>query len=115
MMRSHGLALGGAWMNAIVMDDYKMLNSMACVYDDEFAKHKILDAMGDLYVVGKCWSRTARSARAMRSIPVRLREPLAHPDALRSRHLDDEKKAPVFRPAGPGLGNGPPCCCSAGP
>jgi hypothetical protein len=39
--------------NAIVMDDYKVLNAGGLRYDDEFVKHKILDAMGDLYLVGK--------------------------------------------------------------
>lgn len=46
-------ALGGGLDNAIVMDDYKVLNSDGLRYDAEFARHKILDAMGDLYLVGK--------------------------------------------------------------
>ena len=53
MMRSHGLGLGGGLDNAIVMDDYRVLNTEGLRYDDEFAKHKILDAMGDLYIAGK--------------------------------------------------------------
>ncbi|MFY8054406.1 MAG: UDP-3-O-acyl-N-acetylglucosamine deacetylase, partial [Limnohabitans sp.] len=53
MMRANGLALGGGLDNAIVMDDYKVLNSDGLRYDDEFVKHKILDAMGDLYLIGK--------------------------------------------------------------
>ncbi|MDB5895869.1 MAG: UDP-3-O-[3-hydroxymyristoyl] N-acetylglucosamine deacetylase, partial [Rhodoferax sp.] len=53
MMRANGLALGGGLDNAIVMDDYKVLNADGLRYDDEFVKHKILDAMGDLYLVGK--------------------------------------------------------------
>src|SRR5690606_11769567 len=53
MMRSHGLALGGGLDNAIVMDDVKVLNADGLRYGDEFAKHKILDAMGDLYILGK--------------------------------------------------------------
>jgi len=53
MMRANGLALGGGMDNAIVMDDYKVLNAGGLRYDDEFVKHKILDAMGDLYVIGK--------------------------------------------------------------
>ena len=52
-MRSLGLAMGGGLDNAIVMDDYKVLNAGGLRYDDEFAKHKILDAMGDLYLLGK--------------------------------------------------------------
>jgi UDP-3-O-[3-hydroxymyristoyl] N-acetylglucosamine deacetylase len=52
-MRSKGLALGGGMDNAIVMDDYRVLNAGGLRYDDEFVKHKILDAIGDLYVLGK--------------------------------------------------------------
>ncbi|MFN9748546.1 MAG: UDP-3-O-acyl-N-acetylglucosamine deacetylase [Burkholderiales bacterium] len=52
MMRSRGLALGGSMSNAIVVDDYKVLNAGGLRYDDEFVKHKILDAIGDLHVVG---------------------------------------------------------------
>ncbi len=51
-MRANGLALGGGLDNAIVMDEYKVLNSGGLRYDDEFVKHKILDAMGDLYLLG---------------------------------------------------------------
>lgn len=53
MMRANGLALGGGLDNAIVMDDYKVLNADGLRYDDEFVKHKILDAIGDLYLVGR--------------------------------------------------------------
>lgn len=52
MLRDNGLALGGGLDNAIVMDDDKILNTEGLRYDDEFVKHKILDAMGDLYVLG---------------------------------------------------------------
>jgi UDP-3-O-[3-hydroxymyristoyl] N-acetylglucosamine deacetylase len=52
MMRANGLALGGGLDNAIVMDDYKVLNSDGLRYDDEFVKHKILDAIGDMQVAG---------------------------------------------------------------
>ncbi|CAK7004194.1 UDP-3-O-acyl-N-acetylglucosamine deacetylase [Saezia sanguinis] len=51
-MRSNGLALGGGMDNAIVMDDFRVLNADGLRYDDEFVKHKMLDAIGDLYVVG---------------------------------------------------------------
>jgi len=52
LMRSRGLSLGGSMDNAIVVDDYRVLNTEGLRYDDEFVKHKILDAIGDLYVVG---------------------------------------------------------------
>ncbi len=51
-MRSQGLALGGSLDNAIVMDEYRVLNNDGLRYDDEFVKHKALDAIGDLYLLG---------------------------------------------------------------
>ncbi|MBI4988527.1 MAG: UDP-3-O-acyl-N-acetylglucosamine deacetylase [Rhodocyclales bacterium] len=51
-MRSQGLALGGSLENAIVMDEYRVLNSDGLRYGDEFVKHKVLDAVGDLYLLG---------------------------------------------------------------
>jgi UDP-3-O-[3-hydroxymyristoyl] N-acetylglucosamine deacetylase len=52
-LRSMGLARGGSLDNAIVMDEYRVLNTDGLRYDDEFVKHKILDAVGDLYLIGK--------------------------------------------------------------
>jgi UDP-3-O-[3-hydroxymyristoyl] N-acetylglucosamine deacetylase len=52
-LRSMGLARGGSLDNAIVMDEYRVLNNDGLRYDDEFVKHKILDAIGDLYLLGK--------------------------------------------------------------
>ena len=51
-MRSQGLALGGSLDNAIVMDEYRVLNTDGLRYEDEFVKHKLLDAIGDLYLLG---------------------------------------------------------------
>ncbi len=53
LMRSRGLGLGGSMDNVIVIDDYRVLNAEGLRYDDEFVKHKILDAMGDMHVAGK--------------------------------------------------------------
>ncbi len=52
MMRTRGLGLGGNMDNVIVVDDYRVLNSDGLRYDDEFVKHKILDAIGDLHIAG---------------------------------------------------------------
>jgi UDP-3-O-[3-hydroxymyristoyl] N-acetylglucosamine deacetylase len=52
MLRENGLALGGSMDNAIVVDDFRVLNEDGLRYDDEFVKHKILDAIGDLYLLG---------------------------------------------------------------
>jgi UDP-3-O-[3-hydroxymyristoyl] N-acetylglucosamine deacetylase len=95
-MRSKGLALGGGLDNAIVMDDTKVLNVGGLRYDDEFVKHKILDAMGDLYVVGRpllAAYSAFRSGHAMNN--QLLRELLAHPDAFEIVTFDDEKRAPA--------------------
>jgi UDP-3-O-[3-hydroxymyristoyl] N-acetylglucosamine deacetylase len=52
MLRENGLALGGSLDNAIVMDEYRILNADGLRYADEFVKHKVLDAIGDLYLAG---------------------------------------------------------------
>ena len=52
LLRERNLALGGSLDNAIVVDDYRVLNEDGLRYEDEFVKHKILDAIGDLYLLG---------------------------------------------------------------
>ena len=96
MMRANGLALGGGLDNAIVMDDYKVLNSDGLRYNDEFVKHKILDAMGDLYLLGKpllAAYSAFRSGHAMNN--KLLRELLSRKDAYEIVTFDDEKTAPA--------------------
>ena len=96
MLRANGLALGGGLDNAIVMDDYKVLNSDGLRYDDEFVKHKILDAMGDLYLIGKplLAAYTAfRSGHAMNNLL--LRELLAQPKAWEVVTFENERDAPA--------------------
>ncbi|MFM2036388.1 MAG: hypothetical protein RL459_1653 [Pseudomonadota bacterium] len=95
MMRANGLALGGGLDNAIVMDDYKVLNADGLRYDDEFVKHKILDAMGDLYLIGRplLASYSAfRSGHAMNN--QLLRALLAQPEAWDVVSFDNDKQAP---------------------
>lgn len=95
-MRSKGLALGGGLDNAIVMDDTKVLNAGGLRYDDEFVKHKILDAMGDLYVIGKPLLAAYSAFRSGHALNNKLlRELLAHPDAYEVVTFDDEKRAPA--------------------
>lgn len=96
MMRSSGLALGGGLDNAIVMDDYKVLNADGLRYDDEFVKHKILDAMGDLYLVGKpllAAYSAFRSGHALNNLL--LRELEARPEAWEIVTFDNERLAPA--------------------
>ncbi|MDE2090059.1 MAG: UDP-3-O-acyl-N-acetylglucosamine deacetylase, partial [Gammaproteobacteria bacterium] len=52
LLRERQLALGGSLDNAVVMDDYRILNEDGLRYEDEFVKHKILDVIGDLYLLG---------------------------------------------------------------
>ncbi len=95
LMRSRGLGLGASMDNAIVVDRYRVLNSDGLRYDDEFVKHKILDAIGDLYVIGHplLASYTAfRSGHAMNN--QLLRALLAQPEAYEIVSFDDERQAP---------------------
>jgi len=95
MLRANGLALGGGLDNAIVMDDYKVLNADGLRYDDEFVKHKILDAIGDLYVIGKPLLAAYSAFRSGHAMNNRLlRELLAQPDAWEIVSFDDTAQAP---------------------
>jgi len=94
-MRSLGLAMGGGLDNAIVMDDYKVLNAGGLRYDDEFAKHKILDAMGDLYLLGKpllAQYSAFRSGHALNNQLLRVL--LAQTQAWETVVFEDERTAP---------------------
>ncbi len=95
MMRANGLALGGGLDNAIVMDDYKVLNAEGLRYDDEFAKHKILDAMGDLYILGKPLLASYSAFRSGHALNNRLlRELLSRPQSYEVVTFDDVRQAP---------------------
>lgn len=96
MMRTHGLGLGGGLDNAIVMDDVKVLNADGLRYADEFVKHKILDAIGDLYVVGHpllAAYSAFRSGHAMNN--QLLRALMAQPDAYDIVSFQQEREAPA--------------------
>ena len=82
--------------NAIVMDDYRVLNADGLRYDDEFVKHKILDAMGDLYLVGKPLLAAYSAFRSGHALNNQLlRELLARPDAYEVVTFEDERQAPA--------------------
>ena len=96
MMRSRGLALGGSMDNAVVVDDYKILNGEGLRYDDEFVKHKILDAMGDLYVIGRPLLAAYSAFRSGHALNNKLlRELLAQKDAYEIVSFDDQRQAPA--------------------
>ena len=95
MMRVNGLGLGGGLDNAIVMDDYKVLNAGGLRYDDEFVKHKILDAMGDMYMLGKPLLAAYSAFRSGHALNNKLvRELLSRADAWELVTFQDEKLAP---------------------
>ena len=94
-LRSVGLAQGGSFDNAIVMDEYRVLNSDGLRYDDEFVKHKILDAIGDLYVVGRPLLASYSAFRSGHAMNNRLlRELLSQPDAWELVSFENEAQAP---------------------
>ena len=81
-LRGMGLARGGSLENAIVMDEYRILNSDGLRYDDEFVRHKILDAIGDLYLVGHpllAYYTAHKSGHGLNNLL--LLELLKHPEA----------------------------------
>lgn len=96
-MRAQDLALGGGLDNAIVMDDYRVLNPEGLRSDDEFVKHKILDAIGDLYLLGHpvigAFSGY-KSGHAMNNLLVR--ELLADQEAWEVVTFENTEEAPDF-------------------
>jgi UDP-3-O-[3-hydroxymyristoyl] N-acetylglucosamine deacetylase len=96
MMRAKGLGLGAGMDNAVVMDDYRVLNSDGLRYDDEFVKHKILDAMGDLYLIGKPLLAAYSAFRSGHALNNKLlRELLAQQGAFEVVTFQDEWQAPA--------------------
>lgn len=96
MMRASGLALGGSLDNAIVMDEYRVLNSDGLRYDDEFAKHKILDAMGDLYLLGRPLLASYSAYRSGHALNNQiLRALLAQTDAYEEVCFEHASAAPA--------------------
>ncbi len=96
MMRSRGLALGGGMDNAIVVDDYRVLNAEGLRYDDEFVKHKILDAMGDLYLIGRPLLASYSAFRSGHDLNNKLiRALVADQDAFEVVSFGDDREAPA--------------------
>ncbi len=96
MMRSRGLALGGSMDNALVIDDYKVLNGDGLRYDDEIVKHKMLDAIGDMLVVGRPLLASYSAFRSGHDLNNKLlRAVLADPSSFEVVSFDDAAKAPA--------------------
>jgi UDP-3-O-[3-hydroxymyristoyl] N-acetylglucosamine deacetylase len=95
-MRSRGLALGGSLDNAVVVDEFKVRNSEGLRYDDEFVKHKILDAIGDLVLVGHPLLAAYRAFKSGHALNNRLvRALLADRSAWEIVTFEDEATAPA--------------------
>ncbi|RLQ23733.1 UDP-3-O-acyl-N-acetylglucosamine deacetylase [Seongchinamella sediminis] len=95
-LRSKGLARGGSVDNAIVVDEYRILNQDGLRYDDEFVRHKVLDAIGDLYLLGNSLIgefRAYKSGHALNNAS--LRALIAQPDAWEVVTFEDEAAAPI--------------------
>jgi UDP-3-O-[3-hydroxymyristoyl] N-acetylglucosamine deacetylase len=95
-LRSKGLARGGSFDNAIVVDDYRILNQGGLRFEDEFVQHKVLDAIGDLYLAGSSLIgefRAYKSGHALNNAAVRAL--LAQPDAWEMVTFEDEPSAPI--------------------
>ena len=100
-LRNAGLARGGSFDNAIVMDSFNILNDDGLRYKDEFVKHKILDAVGDLYLLGHPLIGAFSAHKSGHALNNQiLRQLLARQDAWELTTLKDEPDAPIhFVPA----------------
>jgi UDP-3-O-[3-hydroxymyristoyl] N-acetylglucosamine deacetylase len=95
-LRDNNLALGGSMENAIVMDDYRVLNEDGLRYQDEFVKHKVLDAIGDLYLLGCSLIGEFSGYKSGHALNNHLlRSLLANKDAWETATFDDPKQAPI--------------------
>ena len=95
-LRGRNLALGGTLDNAIVLDDYRILNEDGLRYEDEFVKHKILDAIGDLVLAGQPLLAAYRAFKSGHALNNRLvRALLADRSAWEIVTFDDETTAPA--------------------
>ncbi|KZE24992.1 UDP-3-O-acyl-N-acetylglucosamine deacetylase [Crenobacter luteus] len=94
-MRKNGLGLGGSLDNAIVIDDEYVLNPEGLRFPDEFVRHKILDAIGDLYVVGHPLIAAFSGHKSGHALNNKLlRELLARPDCYEVVRFADPDEAP---------------------
>ncbi|MFC4819427.1 UDP-3-O-acyl-N-acetylglucosamine deacetylase [Dokdonella ginsengisoli] len=96
MLREKNLALGGSMDNAIVLDDYRVLNEDGLRYEDEFVKHKILDAIGDLYLLGHSLIGAFYGYKSGHELNNKLlRTLLADKAAWEEVSFEDEREAPI--------------------
>ncbi len=95
-LRSNNLALGGSQDNAIVLDDYRVLNEDGLRYDNEFVKHKILDSIGDLYLLGHSLIGAFSGYKSGHALNNKLLlKLLEDKDAWEEVIFEDASKAPI--------------------
>jgi UDP-3-O-[3-hydroxymyristoyl] N-acetylglucosamine deacetylase len=95
-LRQQNLALGGSLDNAVVVDDFRVLNDEGLRYEDEFVKHKILDAIGDLYLLGYSLIGAFRGHKSGHALNNRLlRALLADQSAWEEVTFDDPQALPI--------------------
>ncbi len=95
-LRDSGLALGGGLENAVVLDEYRVLNAEGLRFADEFIRHKVLDAIGDLYLLGKPLLGAFSAHKSGHAINNRLlRALLAQPDAWEAVSFERAEEAPA--------------------
>jgi UDP-3-O-[3-hydroxymyristoyl] N-acetylglucosamine deacetylase len=95
-LREDGLALGGGLDNAVVLDEYRVLNSDGLRFADEFIRHKVLDAIGDLYLVGNPLLGAFSAHKSGHSLNNRLlRELMRRPDAWELVSFERAEEAPA--------------------
>jgi len=103
-LRANNLAMGGSMENAIVLDQYKVLNEDGLRYSDEFVKHKILDAIGDLYLLGNSLIGAFKGVKSGHALNNKLiRALVADPDAWELVTFNDAKAAPISYITNPSL------------
>ena len=96
-LRKNNLALGGSVNNAIVIDDYKIVNEDGLRYKDEFVKHKILDAIGDLYLLGHSLIGSFSAFKSGHHLNnLLLRELMNNENAWDQVIIEDEEKSPIL-------------------
>jgi len=95
-LRKRKLALGGSMDNAIVVDNYRVLNEDGLRYSDEFVKHKILDAIGDLYLLGHSLIGSFTGFKSGHGLNNQLlRQLLSQPDAWEAVTFENEQVLPI--------------------
>jgi UDP-3-O-[3-hydroxymyristoyl] N-acetylglucosamine deacetylase len=96
LLRENRLALGGSLDNAVVVDDYRILNEEGLRYEDEFVKHKVLDAVGDLYLLGHALIGAFSGFKSGHALNNRLLQTLmADRTAWAMTTLEDAREAPM--------------------